>query len=173
LQHADAESREIRYIPTAELGEGAQSSPYLGRTSRGASPRLSPNGRYLAFESHESGRVEVFVGSFPDGALMRRKISTRGGRSPRWSPNGKDLFYLQGDSLVAVSVQSASRGITLGSPQELFSSPDLSLGFAPSTDGQRFLTIEPVGEPLPPAVHVIENWHGGLNRPAAEAGIGW
>jgi len=173
LQHADAESREIRYIPTAELGEGAQSSPYLGRKSRGASPRISPNGRYLAFESHESGRVEVFVGSFPDGALLLRKISTRGGRSPRWSPNGKDLFYLQGDSLVAVSVQSASRGITLGSPQELFSSPDLSLGFAPSTDGQRFLTVEPVGEPLPPAVHVIENWHGGLNRPAAEAGIGW
>ena len=113
------------------------------------------------------------MSSFPDGTLLRRKISTRGGHSPRWSPDGKELFYLQGDSLVAVSVRPASRGITLGTPQELFSSPDLQLGYAPSIDGRRFLTIEPVDEPLPPAVHVVENWHDGLNRPAAEAGIGW
>lgn len=175
VQHADAESREIRYIPTSELGAGpgAQSAPYPGRPYRRASPRISPDGRYLAFESRESGRVEVFVGSFPDGTLLRRKISTRGGHSPRWSPDGKELFYLQGDSLVAVSVRSAVRGITLGTPQELFSSPDLRLGYVPSIDGQRFLTIAPVGEPLPPAVHVVENWHLGLGRTAAEAAVGW
>ncbi len=129
LQHAEAGSREIRYISTAKLGEGAEAAPYPGRPSRSASTRLSPDGSYLAYESRESDRVEVFVGSFPDGTLLRRKISTRGGRSPRWSPDGKELYYIQGDSLMAVSVNSSGRGITVvGSPQELFSSPALEPG---------------------------------------------
>jgi hypothetical protein len=74
---------------------------------------------------------------------------------------------------MALSVRPAGSDIALGRPQELFTSPNLSLGFALSSDGQRFLTIEPVGETPPPAVHVIENWHDGLNRPSAEAGFGW
>jgi serine/threonine-protein kinase len=173
LQHADAGSREIRYLSTADLGKGAASTQYPGLPARNASPRISPNGRYLAYESRESNRVEVFVGSFPDGNLFRRKVSNRGGRNPRWSRDGKELYYRQGDALMAVSVQPSSGGITLGNPEELFSTPNLSLGFAPSLDGQRFLTIEPVGETPPPAVHVVENWHDGLDRSAAEAGFGW
>jgi hypothetical protein len=74
---------------------------------------------------------------------------------------------------MAVSVNSSGRGITVGSPQELFSSPALSLGYAPSVDGQRFLTIEPVGETPPQAIHVVENWHDALSVPAAEAAFGW
>lgn len=173
LQHTDAGSREIRYISTAQMGEGAQSVRYPARPSRIASPRISPDGRYLAYESRESGRIEVFVGSFPDGTKLRRKISARGGRGPQWSPDGKELFYLHGATLMAVSVQPAGGEITLGIPQELFSSADLSLGFAPSLDGQRLLTIMPVSEPPSPAVHVVENWHGALGRPDSEAGFGW
>lgn len=173
LQHAEAGSREIRYVDTAQLDKGTRSILYPGRPSRVASPRLSPDGRYLAYESRESGRVEVFVGSFPDGTQLRRKISVRGGRSPRWSSDGKELFYLRGSTLMAVSVQASGNGIVSGSPQELFTSPDLELGFAPSSDGQRILTIAPVGEIPAPAVHVVENWRRTIDRPSTKAAFGW
>lgn len=165
MQHADAGSREIRYISMAHLGEGAPSALYPGRPSRNASPRVSPDGRYLAYESLESGRVEAILRSFPDGTELRRKISAQGGRSPQWSRDGKELFYVQDATLMAVSVQASGGEITLGTPQKLFSSADLSLGFAPSLDGQRFLTIVPVSETPPPAIHMVENWHAALGRP--------
>ena len=172
LQHANAASREIRYISTAQLSAGGKSVPYPGSPARNAAPRISPDGRYLAFESRESGRTEVFLGSFPNGDILRRKVSTKGGRAPRWSPDGTELYYIQGDSLMAVSVLPAGQDIALGPPQELFSSPDLISGFAPSNDGRRFLTIAPVGETPPPAVHVVENWHDALDRPV-ESAFGW
>ena len=173
VKHTDAVSSEIRSASMAQLGDGGKFTLYPSVPARQAKPRISPDGRFLAYESRGPGRVEVFVGSFPDGTLLRRKISTRGGRDPRWRPDGKELYYRQGDSLMAVFVQSSSRGITLGSPQKLFSSADLKLGFAPTIDGQRFLMIGPVDETPPPAVHVVEDWHNGLRMPVAEAGFGW
>ena len=88
-------------------------------------PRLSPNGQYVAYVSNESGRDEVYVQSFPAGG-NRVLVSVDGGTLPRWSPDGTELFYVRGDTLLAVSV-TADRSFEVQSTSELFRHPGLVL----------------------------------------------
>jgi Tol biopolymer transport system component len=106
-------------------------------------PALSPDDRWLAYTSDESGRREVFVRPFP-GMGARWKISTEGGFSPRWSRSGRALFYRDGHDLMAVAVDG-SKGFTAGRPRALFKDtilPCLNGGYDVSPDGQRFVTME-------------------------------
>jgi len=68
-------------------------------------PKLSPNGRYVAFVSPQTGRNEVYVRPFPDGS-RQWTVSTHGGTRQRWSRAGDELFYLEGDTLMAVTVST-------------------------------------------------------------------
>ncbi len=109
-------------------------------------PSLSPNGRYLAYESDESGRYEIYVLSFPGGD-GKRQVSVNGGQQARWRGDGRELYYVEGDTLMAVSVSTESP-FTLGQPQPLFEAPGFALtgggangGYDVSADGQRFLTV--------------------------------
>jgi Tol biopolymer transport system component len=67
-------------------------------------PQISPNGRWIAYTSGESRKNEIYVRSFPDVNKGRWQISASGGDSPLWSPDGRELFYLNGDAVMAVSV---------------------------------------------------------------------
>ena len=69
-------------------------------------PRISPDGRWMAYQSNQSGRNEVYVHTFPDVNQGRWQISTNGGDSPLWSPDGKELFYRSGDSILAAEVET-------------------------------------------------------------------
>src|SRR5438552_8888029 len=81
--------------------------------------RFSPDGRYIAFASNESGRYEIYVAPFPFTGGKTR-VSAAGGWLPRWNPNGRELFYLAADlHLVAVPVRLVSP-LALGAPQPLF-----------------------------------------------------
>jgi Tol biopolymer transport system component len=82
-------------------------------------PKISPDGRWMAYVSNESGKTEVYVRPFPDVNKGRWQVSTDGGDSPIWSPNGRELFYLNGDAVMAVSVD-AERELSLGTPELLF-----------------------------------------------------
>jgi dipeptidyl aminopeptidase/acylaminoacyl peptidase len=127
-------------------------------------PKLSADGRYVTYVSDESGRPEVYVRSFPDGA-GRRQASSDGGTQPRWRDDGKELFYVESDqSLMAVPV-SIAQELTLGRPQRLFDSQDLRFRDNPwpqydiSADGQSFLTATPADDAALPSIRIVENWY--------------
>ena len=85
-----------------------------------AEGRFSPDGRYVAYMSNESGRFEVYVRPFPEGD-GKWALSTNGGGLPRWSRRGDELFYAEGNSLMAVSV--STRGGFRASPPKSSSTP--------------------------------------------------
>jgi serine/threonine-protein kinase len=106
-------------------------------------PRVSPDGRFLAYSSDESGRNEIYVRPFPHGE-GRWQISVNGGDNARWSPKGNELFYLQGSRLMAVPVV-AQPSFTPGTPKELFSGQRMDVYghslYDVAPDGKRFVVI--------------------------------
>ena len=123
-------------------------------------PALSPDGRWLAYQSDESGRFEVYVRPFPNSSSGKWQISTDGGIVPRWSPDGRALYYLGPTSLMAVEVGS---GVTFtpGNRRALFST-----GFLATTqessydimpDGRRFVMIRNRTSAEDAELIVIEN----------------
>jgi len=120
---------------------------------------FSPNGRWLAYRSDESGRNEVYVRSYP-GTEGKWQISTEGGERPRWSHDGRELFYLEDRTLKSVSVDDRE-GLRVGAPQALFEIPSArSTGndYAVSPDGARTLWIDAVEDSDPPPFTVVMNW---------------
>src|SRR6185503_8698837 len=122
---------------------------------------FSPNGRWLAYSSNESGREEVYVRPFPPSAGVWR-VSTGGGTQPRWPRDGKELFYVApGGKLMAVKVTAGER-FEAGTPRALFQMR-LALDwdfnhYSVTADGQRFLATTPVGEAASPPITVVLNW---------------
>jgi serine/threonine-protein kinase len=111
-------------------------------------PALSPNGRWLAYSSDETGRHEVFVRPFPDVAATRVRVSVDGAYAPVWAKSGRELFFVGAErELVATQFDPAS-GRSLAQ-ETLFTTPDgylLGIGnnfYDVSTDGERFLMARP------------------------------
>jgi Tol biopolymer transport system component/tRNA A-37 threonylcarbamoyl transferase component Bud32 len=124
---------------------------------------FSPDGRWLAYQSWESGRPEVYVTPFP-GAGREWQISNAGGRWPEWRQDGKELFYEAGDGMVmAVTIESRGDSLVAGTPQSLFPlEPHANYPhYSPAPDGQRFLTIESVDAPAARPLTVLVNWLAG------------
>ena len=124
--------------------------------------RLSPDGRWLAYTSDESGRNDVYVRSFPAGETKRR-ISQSGGRQASWRRDGRELVYRTDDGdMMAVAVRTDG-GFDASAPQALFRAriQKSFLGrydYAFTGDGQRFLVNLRLGSEAPPPVHIILNW---------------
>lgn len=117
--------------------------------------RFSPDGRWIAYQSNESGRFEIYIQSFP-GPGGRSQISTGGGTSPQWRRDGKELFYLGLDNgLMTVSVALNGPKVEPGAPVALFSLPP-GAAYTASPDGQRFLLNEITKEASP--VTILLNW---------------
>jgi serine/threonine-protein kinase len=130
------------------------------------SPALSPDGRWLAYGSDESGRFEVYVRPFPESG-GRWQISTDGGTFPRWAPDGRSLFYRRQTRLMAVSVDLEQDTVRADPPQVVFD--DLRLQGTESDydalDDRTFLVVEPVGsERAAQGVTVLVNWLDQLGR---------
>jgi len=124
--------------------------------------RFSPDGKWVAYQSNESGRNEVYVVPYP-GPGARTQISLDGGTQPRWNPGGSELFFRSGDALMAVDVQT---GATLGAgtPHALFERAAADYDVSP--DGQRFLMLKPAqGEGASASeLHVVLNFFDELRR---------
>jgi len=141
--------------------------PFLQTPFTESSPRFSPDGRWLAYVSNESGRYQVYVQPYP-GPGGKWQISTEGGVEPLWARNGRELFYRHGDQMMAVGV-STQPTFTAGSPRLLFEGPyeptPLTLAnFDVSPDGQQFLMMKSEQESAPTQLHVVLNWFEELKR---------
>jgi hypothetical protein len=130
--------------------------------------QISPDGKWLAYQSDESGRYEVYVRSFPDVENGGRwQVSTDGGIFLLWSPNGRELFYRSPDAIMAVSVETKPT-FKRGTPQSLF--PNRYIGqFDISSDGKRFLMLKPAADEKFKAeasqkIVVVVNWLEELKR---------
>jgi Tol biopolymer transport system component len=116
--------------------------------------RFSPNARWIAYQSNESGRFEIYVQPFP-GPGIRSQISTGGGASPKWDRDGRRLFFLDpSNRVMSVSVETNGPKAEAGTPVALFSLPPGAT--YETTDGQRFLINEIVKDPSP--ITVLLNW---------------
>jgi eukaryotic-like serine/threonine-protein kinase len=138
--------------------------------------RFSPDDRWVAYESNQSGKTEIYVLPFDasspgsSGAGGLHQVSKDGGRDVRWRGDGKELFYLAPDGyLMSVDVSAAGGAFQTGAPQRLFKSPASGLGsWDVSADGKRFLIAAPPASgatsPASPPYHVVVNWTELLKR---------
>jgi Tol biopolymer transport system component len=124
--------------------------------------RFSPDGRWIAYVSNETGRSEVFVQPYPPSG-PKWQVSTSGGTSPRWRRDGKEILYFQPEaSRMAVEVKT-EHGFESGIPKKLFDTP-LGRGSDVTGDGQRLLINLPQGEAANFPVTVVLNWTADLKR---------
>ena len=136
---------------------------FIGEPFFELASQFSPDGRWLAYNSNESGRSEVYVVPFP-GPGARTRISTAGGDNARWRRDGKEIFYLELNTLMAAGVAANGSHFEVGAVQRLFDVPTVD-GYWPydvSPDGQRFL-VNTVSEAVAPLTIVV-NWPAGLKK---------
>jgi serine/threonine protein kinase/Tol biopolymer transport system component len=158
---SDPGSIQLWVLP---LTGGGQPFPFVqGHNSGAANGQFSPNGRYVAYASNETGEAEVYVQSFPQ-QTGRWQISASGGTQPMWRHDGKELYYLGPDGkLMAVAVDTTAATFQAGIPRELFQTQLVPTSFwrniyLPSPDGQRFLMITPASQAKPEPITVVMNW---------------
>ena len=129
-------------------------------------PKISPDGRFLAYQSDVSGEFEIYVIPFPEGE-GRWPVSNDGGRLPRWDRRGDQIYFVRDNDLMAVDVDT-SEEFEHGTPYKLFSGADVETDLLPglfgfnyyfdvAPDGQRFLVVKGVGQGRSDVV-LVRNW---------------
>ena len=159
-----APSTTLGASPSTPLGtpSARQTEPLVQTTSTEGPGELSPDGHWLAYQSNESGRDEIFVRPFPTVDAGRWTISTSGGSSPVWARRGTELFYLDGTgALNRVPIRTAPT-FSAGTPTRLFDTRyyagEAGHPYDVSPDGQRFLMIKAAGTDQAPRMVVVLNW---------------
>ena len=149
---------------------GAKPKPFVTGPKDERAPAFSPDGKYVAYMSDESGRFEIYVKPFPEGE--GKQVSATGGEIPVWSRRGDELFYAAAEDLMVVAVKT-NPSLSMGQPQKLFSRrlaqadrPEgLYDSYDVSADGQRFVLLQTVEEkPATQKLTVIQNWFAQFNE---------
>ena len=147
-------------VAVVDLDSAHAFHPVTSMSSIARNARFSPDGRWLAYQSNETGRMQVYVGSYPD-LTDKRPVSTEGGTEPAWRPRGGELYYRNGASMMAVTIRTAPT-LEIGTRRELFRGAfiedeygDRSFDVMP--DGEHFVMFE-VDPAAAPELRVIRNW---------------
>jgi serine/threonine protein kinase/Tol biopolymer transport system component len=154
------------------MSDGKDTRLSINTTFNESHGTVSPDGRWLAYTTDESGRAEVWLASFPSGEV-RRHVSTAGGTMPQWGEG--ELFYLSLDrQLMAVPFATGQSGVNVGTPKALFQMPNLieegrllmptSNNYVATPDGQRFLAAVSARDPNAAPFSVVVNWLAVSNR---------
>jgi hypothetical protein len=148
-------------------GEG-KPRPLLDGSFDEFQARFSPDGRWIAYMSNESGREEVYVQSFPEPG-GKWQVSTRGGSDPVWRPDGRELFYLSADQQIMSMPVAASPTFEVAVPQALFTIRVLLPSgarnhYAVTPDGQTFYVVSPLQGESIGATTVVVNWSADLKK---------
>jgi Tol biopolymer transport system component len=142
--------------------------PLLNGEFNEAQPVLSPDGRWMAFTSDETGAQQVFIQSYPGGE-QRQQVSSRGGTEPQWRGDGREIFYLS-DTRTMMAAPVSTAGVP-GTPSPLFQTRVPAAGnayrrsYEVSPDGQRFLVNTMPADAEQPAIHVVLDWRALLTKP--------
>ena len=146
------------------LAGGRRADPLLRGTFSESHARLSPDGRWLAYESDESGLAQVYVQPFPR-AGGKWQVSAQGGSRPLWSREGKELFYLSADGTVMALEVRGGAGFQHRVPKPLFRvRMPPAAPFEISADGKRFLILRGVDPDVTAPMTLVVNWNAGLRQ---------
>jgi Tol biopolymer transport system component len=150
------------------LGPGAQPRPYIRAPFDQMQARFSPDDRWIAYQSDESGTPEIYMQTFPE-PHEKIRISTGGGRLPQWGAGGRELFYSSRDGkLMSVALKLGANSAEAALPRELFAMPAGIAGsgsYEATPDGQRFLINDMLESTEP--LNVIVNWTALLKQGSA------
>jgi Tol biopolymer transport system component len=174
MEVGDADERSD--IVMAPLQPGAQVQPVIATPASDESPSLSPDGRWLVYESNESGASQVYLRPFPEVSQGRWQLSTAGGVDPSWSRDGREVIFLeiatsgaaQPRAILSVSIPPGPPFVP-AAPRLVVKYPaNAARGFAEAADG-RFLLSVPAssGDDEPaarPRIVVVQNWREELAR---------
>jgi len=165
LEHHPQRGYDLAVLSLGNVSSG----PLLASELNGLNAEISPDGRWLAYQSNDSGQLEIYVRPFPNVDEGRWQISRAGGARPLWARDGSELFYFDpGWRLMVVSVRM-DPNFDFGNPQIILeeSYPPLpgALGrtYDVSPDGERFLMIK-TGETGADTINVVLNWFEELKR---------
>ena len=181
-EYAECFSPDQRYLvytraaPTPGTGLDIWALPLFGEPKpfpivqtpfNDVEPRVSPDGKWMAYQSSESGRDEIYITAFPGGGV-KWQISSTGGSFPRWRRDGKELFFLDGgDNMTAVDTSASGNTIRPGTPHALFPARAAQSARGPYTitaDGTKFLInsgdVQEESEPLT----LLQNWTAELKK---------
>jgi Tol biopolymer transport system component len=140
--------------------------PFLRTEFRELFPQFSPDGKWIAFYSNDTGRQEIYVAPFP-GPGRKVRVSSDGGVIPRWSRDRKELFYVGLDGrLMAAAVRFEDGAIDVGTATPLFGMLPITSGYPydVSPDGERFLTVVPADPRQNGEITVVRNWATALGK---------
>jgi hypothetical protein len=152
----------LRVTPDGRLAPGAVPEPYLQTTAQEVGGRFAPgqSPRWIAYQSDESGRAEIYIQSFPTKG-EKLPISKQGGMAPVWGPRGEELFFVAPDyKLMVVEVKFGPTSVSATTPKALFSLPLNGVPVSTpydTVDGERFLVLAPV-TPADRPMQAINNW---------------
>jgi Tol biopolymer transport system component len=130
--------------------------PWLRTRSSESSPRFSPDGEWIAYESDESGTSEIYVAR-TDAAGDKRRLSPAGGQKPRWRADGRELYYIGPGGLVMAVPVAPGAQFAAGDPSPLFPVEGIE-DFDVMADGSRFLVSTPAEKTQESRIRVIVNW---------------
>ena len=161
-------SRDIAVLP---LEGERRATPLVQTTFEDRDADVSPDGRWVAYGSNESGQFEVYVRPFPEVDGGRWQVSTGGGTRPLWARSGRELFYLvESGRMMAVPIRPGPT-FAAGKPQVVFEGPYVGGGgrsYDVSANGQRFLMIKDASATsdtsTPPQLIIVQNWLEELKR---------
>ena len=142
--------------------------PFIATAAGEAAGQFSPNGRWIAYRSNQTGVNEVYVSPFPPPGRAIR-VSTRGGQNPKWRADGKELFYVTPtDLMMSVDVDPSGAEFVVGSERRLFEAPFARNGqswYDVAPDGQRFLVnLRGDSQSEPPPLTLVVNWLESVRR---------
>ena len=154
--HPDT-SGDIWILP---LAEGGELQPFVRTPFNETEPEFSPDGRWVAYQSNESDRFEIYVQAYP-GPGGKTQISPDGGTEPRWAKSGRELVYRSGTQMIAVEIESGAE-LTAGAPMLLFEgdflADDFSRNYDVTADGEQFIMVADDPDATEPHIEVVLNW---------------
>jgi serine/threonine-protein kinase len=169
----------LGYSPQGDLGffvlpldpKGPPRRLFSDAKSVGYNADISPDGRWIAYDSHESGQFEIYVRPFPAVDSGRWQVSSAGGTTPVWSRSGRELFFLNAANRMAVAAVRPGAAFDYSKPQALFDVSTTYLSGAPfrrfdvSADGKQFLMVKsltPAEAATRRSIVVVQNWFNEL-----------
>jgi Tol biopolymer transport system component len=133
--------------------------------------QVSPNSRFIAYTSNESGQPEIYVRPFPpgDGRTGKWLVSSNGGAMPRWRGDGKEIYYLDSGHRMMAADVSTHPAFQAATPHPLFTSPAINgnqmlFQYDVTRDGKRFLLIGPTEGSVTEPATIVLNWEAGLKK---------